>query len=116
MRARLLKLGFLFGAALLGANAQWLDYRTPGTPRMPDGKPDLSAKPPRATNGKPDLSGVWQSEYAPAGENERLFGNEAKTFAVLGDDPRQFPKYFMNILVDFKPEDSPLRPEFVAQF
>ncbi len=68
------------------------------------------------SNGKPDLSGVWQTAYAPPGENERLIGEETKTFAVLGDDPTQFSKYLMNILVDFKPEDSPLRPEFVTLF
>ena len=99
-----------------GAQAQWLSYPTPGTPRTRDGKPNLSAKAPRASNGRPDLSGVWQTEFAPAGENERLFGDEAKTFAVLGDDPRNFPKYFLNILVDFKPGASPLRPEFAELF
>jgi hypothetical protein len=25
------------------ASAQWFDYRTPGIPRLPDGKPNLSA-------------------------------------------------------------------------
>jgi hypothetical protein len=93
-----------------------LNYPAPGTPRTRDGKPDLAAKAPRTSNGKPDLSGVWQTEFAPAGENQRLFGDEAKTFAVLGDDPTTFPKYFLNILVDFKPADSPLRPEFAELY
>jgi len=97
-------------------SAQWLNYPTPGTPRMPDGKPNLSAPSRRTPDGKPDLSGVWRTELAPAGENERLFGDEAKTFAVPGDDPRGFPKYFLNILVDFKPSESPLRPEFAQLF
>ena len=39
--------------------AQWLDYPTPGVPRLPNGKPDLAAPAPRTTDGKPDLSGVW---------------------------------------------------------
>ena len=39
--------------------AQWLNYPTPGVPRLPDGKPDLSAPVPRAPDGKPDLSGIW---------------------------------------------------------
>ena len=40
--------------------AQWLDYRTPGVPRLPNGKPNLSAPAPRTADGKPDLSGVWR--------------------------------------------------------
>jgi hypothetical protein len=49
-------------AALLSlpASAQWIDYRAPGIPRMPDGKPNLSAPMPRAADGKPDLSGIWR--------------------------------------------------------
>jgi hypothetical protein len=49
-------------ASLLSTNAaaQWLDYPTPGTPRLPDGKPNLSAPAPRTGDGKPDLSGVWR--------------------------------------------------------
>jgi hypothetical protein len=39
--------------------AQWLNYPTPGVPRTPDGKPNLSAPTPRTADGKPDLSGVW---------------------------------------------------------
>ena len=40
--------------------AQWLDHPTPGTPRLPDGKPDLLAPAPRTPDGRPDLSGVWR--------------------------------------------------------
>jgi hypothetical protein len=39
--------------------AQWLDYKTPGIPRLASGVPDLKAKTPRAADGKPDLSGMW---------------------------------------------------------
>jgi hypothetical protein len=39
--------------------AQWPRYPTAGVPRLPDGKPDLSAPAPRMPDGKPDLSGVW---------------------------------------------------------
>ena len=39
--------------------AQWLDYPTPGIPRTPDGKPNLSAPAPRTLDGKPDLTGMW---------------------------------------------------------
>lgn len=47
-------------AAALPAEAQWLDYRTPGIPRTADGKAKLSAPAPRMPDGKPDLSGVWE--------------------------------------------------------
>ena len=60
------------------AVAQWINYPTPGTPRLPDGKPNLSAPLPRTADGKPDLSGVWRG----AG-----------------------PLYRFNIAQDLKPED-----------
>jgi hypothetical protein len=110
MSGQVRRLGVIFGGVALCAHAQWLDYPTPGTPRTHDGKPNLSAKTPRASNGKPDLSGVWRTEFAPAGEIERLFGF-SKDFAVPGDDPRTFSRYSFNILADFKPEEVPLRPE-----
>jgi hypothetical protein len=39
--------------------AQWLNYPTPGIPRLPNGKPNLTAPAPRDNGGKPDLSGIW---------------------------------------------------------
>jgi hypothetical protein len=42
--------------------AQWLDQPTPGIPRTPDGKPNLTAPAPRTADGKPDLSGMWRPE------------------------------------------------------
>ena len=65
-----MRLDRLFSAAVaalfvslfsMTAGAQWLNYRTPGVPRLPDGKPKLSAPVPRTADGKPDLSGVWRS-------------------------------------------------------
>ena len=111
MNGRIKIIGVLVAGAVLCADAQWLNYPTPGTPRTRDGKPDLSAKAPRASNGKPDLSGVWQTELTPAGDNERIFGSVVKDFAVPGDDPSTFSKYFHNILADFSPQDAPIRPE-----
>ena len=46
-------------SAFVPLSAQWLHYPTPGIPRTPDGKPDLSAPAPKTPDGKPDLSGVW---------------------------------------------------------
>src|ERR1022692_4538293 len=40
-------------------SAQWLHYPTPGIPRTPGGKPNLSAPAPKTPDGKPDLSGIW---------------------------------------------------------
>src|SRR5262249_55654501 len=47
------------GLHATSATAQWPPYRTPGIPRLPDGKPNLTAPTPRTTEGKPDLSGLW---------------------------------------------------------
>lgn len=58
--------------------AQWLNNRTPGVPRTPDGKPNLTAPAPRTPDGKPDLSGLWN---------------------------RISPKYSRNIAADLKPEE-----------
>ena len=54
------------GVALLlvlsaALDAQWLKYPTPGIPRLPDGKPNLSAPAPRTADGRPDLSGLWRA-------------------------------------------------------
>jgi hypothetical protein len=105
---------FCIVAALAGAtlgNAQWLNYPSPGTPRTKDGKPNLTAPAPHSATGKPDLSGVWQVEPTPAAELARLFG-DLSVENVVGDNTGAYSKYLVNILADFKPEDSPLRPEF----
>lgn len=60
------------------AGAQWFNHPTPGIPRLPDGKPNLSAPAPRTADGKPDLTGIWRG----AG-----------------------PIYRFNIAQDLKPED-----------
>jgi hypothetical protein len=43
----------------LNARGQWLNYPSAGIPRMPDGKPNLSAPAPKK-DGNPDLSGIWR--------------------------------------------------------
>jgi hypothetical protein len=58
--------------------AQWLKHPTPGIPRTPDGKPNLTAAVPRTADGKVDLSGLWQ---------------------------RISPTYRRNIAADLKPDE-----------
>src|SRR5258706_8121779 len=45
----------------VNASAQWVNIRLAGTPRTPDGKPNLTAPAPRGADGKPDLSGLWHN-------------------------------------------------------
>ena len=108
--------------AFLGSSAyaQWLNYPAPGTPRTRDGKPNLSAPAPRAANGKPDLSGVWHVQPTGREELTRLLGADliqaADATSVPGMELDTISKYAINILLDFKPEDSPMRPEAAALF
>ena len=117
MRFQAFRLGLVFVIALASANAQWLNYPEPGTPLTPNGKPDLLAKTPRAPDGKPDLSGVWGIEPAAEGEIERLYGSAVANGpqAVAGDDIRNMNKYFLNLFIDFKPGEEPIRPEARAK-
>ena len=80
MNDRVILLAVLVTGVLAGppVHAQWLNHPTPGTPRLPDGRPNLSAQAPRTADGKPDLTGVWRG----AG-----------------------PIYRFNIAQDLKPED-----------
>src|SRR4030088_618221 len=69
MLNKLTRPGFWMRIALVPAAAgllstappgKWLKSPAPGTPRTPDGKPNLAAPTPRTSDGKPDLSGVWR--------------------------------------------------------
>lgn len=71
------------------ATPQWHNYPTAGIPRLPNGKPNLSAPTPRKPNGQPDLSGIWE----PNGL-----------------------KYLINIAADLKPEDVPFQPWAAAVY
>jgi hypothetical protein len=108
------RLVLLFAVFSTTAFAQWLNFPTPGTPRTRDGKPNLTAPAPRAIDGKPDLSGVWRHEITPRAELARLFGDaidSAGQVEVPGMEAAANHKYSRNILIDFKAEESPLRPE-----
>jgi hypothetical protein len=67
---------FLIAFPVTGALAQWLNYPTPGIPRMPDGKPNLSAPAPRTPDGKPDFSGLWVPAAGKFLENLAVDGVE----------------------------------------
>jgi hypothetical protein len=127
MKCTLLALRMFVSIAFLstGAHAQWLNFPTPGIPRTPDGKPNLSAPVPRTSDGKPDLSGVWMHEpnVTPA-EAKRLLGaatgdqksandgiDQFVASLVPGQEFSTYHKYGTDVLIDFTPEESPLRPE-----
>ena len=47
--------------ATLTVHAQWFRYPSPRAPRTASGDVNLSAATPRLPNGRPDLSGVWMT-------------------------------------------------------
>ena len=59
---------FVFSASVDG---QWLNYPTAGVPRLPDGRPNLTAPGPRSADGHPDLSGLWDPD--PTGGSPSSF-------------------------------------------
>jgi hypothetical protein len=74
-------------------HAQWLNYSTPGIPRLPDCKPNLSAPAPKTADGRPDLSGIWAVECT-----------------VYGRDACFTRSLFFDLAKDLKPEDVQMTP------
>jgi hypothetical protein len=110
------KLAALIAFLSIGANAQWLNYPTPGTPRTADGMPNLTARTPRALDGKPDLTGVWMHEPTTVAEVRRLFGksfDNSIALATPGMEIGTQHKYAFDILLDYKPEAAMLQPAAV---
>lgn len=77
------------------AHAQWINHPDPRTPRLPNGKPNLTAPLLRASNGKPDLSGIW-----------------IRIASSKRDNPSN------NNLLDYMPDGAtiPMRPEAAALY
>jgi hypothetical protein len=111
------RLFILLAILSTSAYSQWLNFPAPGIPRTRDGKPNMTAPAPRTTDGKPDLSGVWMHELTSVAEMKRLYGamiDAAVKVDAPGMEIGTQHKYAFNILVDFKPDDSPVRPETAA--
>lgn len=88
-----MRAAILFVLMATGASAQWLNYKTPGIPRLPDGKANLAAPAPRMANGMPDLSGVWAAECA-----------------IYDGNPCFVRSLFFNLARDLKPEEVQMTP------
>jgi hypothetical protein len=85
------------------ASAQWQKVPDKSIPRNRDGGPNLSAPTPKTADGKTNLSGVWQPDKDPNGE-------------PVGVEHMVFPRYFVNIAADLKPEMMQLQPWAAALF
>jgi hypothetical protein len=75
------------------SHAQWLNHPNPAIPRLPDGKPNLSAPAPRRADGKPNLSGIWAVECG-----------------IYGRDGCFIRSLFFDLAKDLKPSDVEMTP------
>ena len=79
----------VMAAAPAALFAQWPSYPTPGVPRTPDGKPNLSAPAPKTPDGKPDLTGIW--------ENARQLGRTPPATAPNAKAPAANDNFFAGL-------------------
>ena len=67
MPRRALLLTLVLLSCQCALSAQWITLRTPGIPRLPDGKPNLKAAAPRTADRRSDLSGIWYLHFDGCG-------------------------------------------------
>jgi len=109
----------LWMAAILLApalHAQWPNYPSPGVPKGPDGKPNLSGPAPKAADGHPDLSGLWENVRGNARQVFRATNNRNPDGTLPPEPASQQPPTpgpplatFGNIGANVK-EGLPLKP------
>jgi len=72
MKRRLVLAALLSLLAMSVASAQYLNRRDPKTPRLPNGKPDMTAPAPRLASGRIDLGGFRVHVQRPEGLHAAL--------------------------------------------